>query len=473
MKQSVRLSKCFALFMILAGTTAKAQDTAKAQERHAFSVKQAVEYATKNRADVKNALIGIQLQEQQNREITSRALPNLSGSIDVNYFPKVPVQSFPNFIAAATYGVLVDEGVKNGSGAPIVSPDDFGFIQAQFGTKYTASAGLTLSQLLFDGQVFIGLQARKASMDLARANAEVTQEQIKANIHKIYYQVVVGRQQLSSLDANIARAEKLLSDTREIFKNGFAERLDVSKAEVALTNLRTERLKLDNQLQAGVLGLKFLMGMPARHELVLTDTLSDAELRDNVVDASYAYADRKEYQQIELLRKLNEFNVRRYKLSKLPTVAFVSSYSKNAQRNKFDFFNFSEQWFSTALIGIKVSVPIFEGFAKEARIKTARLELQQTENNMENLRLLIDNEVERSRISMRSALASVDFQKKNIELAEQVYEQTKKKYEQGLGSNIEITNAQTELRVAQNNYYNALYDAIIAKIDFLSATGKL
>lgn len=444
-----------------------------AQEKHAFSIRQAVEYANKNSAQVKNALIGIQLQEQMNREITALALPNISGSVDVNYFPAVPVQSFPNFIAAATYGVLVDEGVKNGSGNPIVSPADFGFIQAQFGTKFTGSVGVNLSQILFDGQIFIGLQARKASMDLARKAAEVTQEQIKANIYKLYYQVVVGRKQITSLDANIARAERLLNDTREIYKNGFAEKLDVNKAEVTLANLRTERLRIDNQLQAGIAGLKLLMGMPVKNELELTDTLSDADLRDNIVDGSYTYDDRKEYQQIALAKKLGEYNVRRYRLSKLPTVALISSYSKNAQRNKFDFFNFNQPWFSSALIGLKVSIPIFEGFAKEARIKTAQLELQQTQNNMENLRLSIDNEVELSRINMRSALASIDFQKTNLVLAEQVYEQTKKKYEQGLGSNLEITNAQTELRIAQNNYYSALYDAIIAKVDYLKATGKL
>jgi outer membrane protein len=321
--------------------------------------------------------------------------------------------------------------------------------------------------------VFIGLQARDAAMDLARKTAEVTQEQIKANIHKIYYQLVVGRQQATTIDANIGRIEKLLSDTREIYKNGFAERLDVNKAEVTLTNLKTEKLRVENQLQVGLAGLKLLMGMPVTDQLVLTDTLSEAELKDNIVESSYAYADRKEYQQLELAGKLGVYNVKRYQLSRLPTVAAFGTYSKNAQRNKFDFFDSDQPWFTTALVGLKISVPIFEGNAKNARIRRAQLELQQTRNNMENLKLLIDNEVEQSRINMRSALASLEFQKKNMELAEQVYDQTKKKYEQGLGSNLEITNAQTEMRIAQNNYYSSLYDAIIAKVDFLRATGKL
>lgn len=468
MRHPVRLNKWTGLFVALMTGI-----VAQAQEKYEFSVKQAVDYAVKNSAQVKNALIGIQIQRETNREITANALPNVTGNLNMSYFPKVPIQSFPNFIAQGTYGVLVDEGVKNGQGQAIVSPTDFGFIQAPFGTKYSASIGGNLSQLLFDGQVFIGLQARKAAIDFATKAAEVTQEQIKSNIYKIYYQIVVGRQQITSIDANIARFDTLLRNTREIFKNGFAEKLDVSKAEVTLTNLRTERLRVDNQLQAGLMGLKLLMGMPANNDLVLTDSLSVEELKDNIVESSYSYESRKEFQQIMLAKQLGEFNVKRYRLSKLPTVSLSANYSKNAQRNKFDFFNFSEKWFSSSLIGVNVSVPIFEGFAKQARIKKAQLELQQTENNLGNLKLAIDNQVEVARINMRSALASMDYQQRNMALAQEVYEQTKRKYEQGLGSNIEITNAQTELRVAQNNYYGALYDAIIAKVDYLTATGKL
>src|SRR5688572_3144449 len=113
--------------------------TIQAQEKHAMSVKQAVEYAEKNSATVKNALIDIQVQQQTNKEITALALPNVSGAVDINYYPKVPITSFPNFISQGTYQVLTDEGVKNGAGVPIVAPSDFGFIQAAFGTKYNAS----------------------------------------------------------------------------------------------------------------------------------------------------------------------------------------------------------------------------------------------------------------------------------------------------------------------------------------------
>lgn len=443
------------------------------QAVNAFSARQAVDYATKNSVAVKNALIDIKIQQQTNREVTSAALPQINGSVNVTYNPNIAVQSLPDFISPATYQVLIDQGVKDGNGQPITFPaGGFGNIAAQFGVPWTAGAGLELSQILFDGQVFVGLQARKTVLDFAKKQAEVTQEQIKANVYKLYYQLVVGRQQVTSYDANIERFEKLLNDTKEIYKQGFAERLDVDKVQVQLNNLRTEKVKVINQLRVGNAGLKFLMNMPQKDSLVLTDSLTEDELKDNILDQQYNYNDRKEYQLLSLGIKLNEYNVKRYQLSRIPTLAAFASYQKNAQRNKFDFFN-DGPWFTASLVGVKLSVPIFDGFARRSKIESAKLEVEKSKNNLAQQQESIDNEVTASRLSMTSALQTIDVQRQNVQLAEKVYNSTKLKYEQGLGDNQEIYNAQAELKVAQNNYYSALYDAIVAKIDYLKASGKL
>ncbi len=363
------------------------------------------------------------------------------------------------------------EGIKDGSGNPIQAPANFGIIEAQFGSKYTAGAGIDLNQLLFDGQVFVGLKARKPAIEFYSKTAEVTSELIKANVYKIYYQLVVGRKQIKSIDDNIERFEKLLHDTREIFKNGFAEKLDVDKVEVQLNNLKTEKLKAENQIEAGFAGLKFLLSMPQKDRLILTDTLSEEELKANILDENYNYTDRKEYQQLTLLDKLNGYNVKRFQLSKLPTLTLSGNYNKSAQRQKFDFFQ--GNYFTSSFIGLRLNVPILDGGARNARIEKAKLDLQKIKNNIDQLKLSIDNDVEQARLKMKNALATMESQKRNIQLAEQVYRTTKLKYEQGLGSNQEIYNAQTELKVAQNNYYSSLYDAITAKIDYLKATGKL
>lgn len=452
------------LILLLAGA-------AQAQQRHEFSAKQAVEYARKNSAQIKNALLDVQIQEQTNKEITASAFPQINGSAGVNYFPNVAVQTLPNFISPAVYGVLIDEGVKNGSGADIKMPNDIGYIQAQFGTRFSNSVGVSLQQLLFDGQVFIGLQARNASMQWARKAAEVTEEGIRANVYKVYYQLAASKSQVSILDANIARVQKFLSDTKKLYENGFAEKLDISKLEVQLSNLQTEREKALNSINNGYIGLKLLMGMPIQDSLVLTDSIGYDDIRNGVLDASqYSYSDRKEYQYAELGKQLGEFNIRRYELSKLPTVALASNYNYIRQANKFGF---GGRWNPSSLIGINISVPIFSGFAKDARIDKAKLQLQQTVNSMEALKLSIDREVQQAVNNYRNALATLDNQKRNMELAQQVYDQTRLKFQSGIGSNTEISTAQSDLSVAQNNYILATYDAINAKIDFLKATGKL
>jgi outer membrane protein len=441
--------------------------------RHEFSVQQAVDYAKKNNVQVKNALLDIKYQEQVNREVTSRAYPSINGSLGTTYNPNVATTVLPNFISPSVYQVLIDQNVKDGNGNPIVMPNDFGFINAQFGTKYSASAGVSLSQILFDGQVFVGLQARSAILDFARKNAEVTEELIKTNVYKVYYQLVIGKTQVELLDANIALLEKLARDTRIIYDNGFAEKLDIDKVTVQLTNLQTEKTRVLNTISNGYYGLKVLIGMPVAEELVLTDTLNDQQIREGVLENSiYTYEDRKEYQSAQLGKELNEYNIRRYKLSQIPTVSLNGNYAKSAQRNKWNFFGKGD-WFTISSVNLNINVPIFNGFYTRAKIAQARIDLQRTENQISALQLSIDNEVASAKNNFSSSISRLDFQKKNMELAENVYNQTKKKYEAGTGSQTEINTAQTDLKAAQTNYINALYDAIIAKIDFLKATGKL
>lgn len=467
------LIKTIILALLLAGTGSAsiAQQQEAPPETHSFSAKEAVDYALKNAVQVKNALLDIKAQEQTNKEITASALPQISATGSINYNPNVGVQTFPNFIAMGTYGVLIDNNVKDGNGNPIVAPKDYGLISAGFGSKYSLNGGIDLNQILFDGQVFVGLQARKTAIKNATLNAEVTKEQIKANVYKIYYQLVVGQRQIGTLDANIANYEKLLHDTREIYKNGFAEKLDVDKVQVQLMNLQTQKLKAQNQIDAGKEGLKFLLNMPQQDQLILTDTLSDEELKSNILDEDYQYENRKEYQQLETLIELGKFNVKRYQLSKLPTLSLAGNYSKSAQREKFDFFK--GPYFTSSFIALRLNIPIFDGGAKNARIASAKIDLEKYNNNLSLLKASIDNDVIQSRINMKSALFTMDSQKKNIDLAQQVYNSTKLKYEQGLGSNQEISTAQADLVTAQNNYYSSLYDAIISKIDYLKAAGKL
>ena len=463
----------FALLTLVAPKAHAFRDTTATQS-HAFTAQQAVDYALKNNVQVKNSLLGIQLQKETNRQITANAFPRVNGSLSNTMNPNIATQVIPNFISPATYQVLIDQGVKDGNGNAITMPQDFGYVAAQFGTKYSANAAVSLNQILFDGQVFVGLQARDASMQFAKKNAELTSEIIKANVLKIYYQLVVSRTQLSMLDATIDFVKKNLSDTRVLYDNGFREKLDIDRVSVQLSNLQTERNKVVNLVSNGYYGLKVLMGMPVQDELILTDTLSPAMIKEGVLaDAPYNYEDRKEFQVASLGKKLGEYNIRRYRLSQIPTFSLNGVYAKNAQRNTWNFLSSSQRWFTISNISVNMTLPIFNGFFTRSKITQSKIELQRTLNEIEGLKRTIDNEVAVAENNFQSALSRMDAQQQNLTLAEKVYQQTKKKYELGLASQTEINLAQNELKTAQTNYVTALSEAIIAKIDWQKATGKL
>lgn len=447
------MTRYLSLYIITFAVSVSAIAQAPKASRYAFSIQQAVEFAKANNVQVKNALLAVQAQKETNREITASALPSINGNGNLTKYLELPVSLLPGEIIGQPAGT---------------------YLPVRFGTKYNSTIGIQLLQTLFDGQVFVGLQARKTSVDFQLKNVEVTEELIKANIYKVYYQLIASKTQIQILDANIQRLEKLENDTRILYKNGFAEKLDEDKVSIQLTNLNTEKVKALNSIEIGYLGLKTLLGMRPQDTLELTDKITEAQIESNILaDTGYQYQDRKEYQYLELAKKLNEYNIKRYELSYLPTLSLTGAYNKNAQRNTFDFLVKDGDWFTTSFLGFNLSIPIFSGFAKDARLAKSKIDLRQTNNQLENLRNTIDNEVQQARINFSSAQNTLKFQKKNMELAEKVYNQTRKKYEIGTGSNIEISAAQTDLITAQNNYLSALYSAIVARVDYLKATGKL
>jgi outer membrane protein len=448
-------SSAGALLLLTMGLHAQQQPagpTSAPPALHDFSLAQAIDYAGKNSVIVKNALLDYEIQEQSNRATTSQALPQITGSLGFTQYTQVPVTPIPGGFFPGTQAGKV--------------------YTVAFALPYNNSASITLKQVLFDGQVFVGLQARRSSLDFYRKKEEVTEQMLRVNIYKVYYQLLIAKAQMNQVDANIDNQQALLHNTTEMFKNGFAEQLDVDKSNVQLANLETEKVQLQVNIDNGYLGLKVLLGMPVRDSLQLTDSLTDDMIRNGALGDDYKYTDRRDFQLLTINKTLGEYNVKRYQKAYIPTLNFTASYQQNQYETKLDL-TAPMSWFPASYFGINLSVPIFDGFYKAANIRQARLQLQQTENNMDSLKNRIDNDVRQSQLQFSSALATLDFQKKNMDLAEKVYQQTRKKFEQGLGSNIEITTAFSDERTAQYNYFNALYSAILARVDYLNAIGKL
>jgi outer membrane protein TolC len=458
----------FSLILLASGTV-------QSQQRYRLTVNQAADLALKNVTEIKNLQIDRELQLAKNKEYVGQTMPQVNGSIQTQHFFNIPVTLLPDFVSPSVYQVLTDNGVRNGAGSPISKPTTpTRYFPAQFGVPWQSSAGIQFQQLLFQPDLFIALKARKKAIDYTDANIKVMEDSIKSNVARAYYSVLIAEKRKKYLDSSIKRLDKLKSDQEKLFKNGFAEHLDIDKTQVTLNNLNTTSTQIERLIEIGYASLKFSLAINQTDTLELSDSLSvDLVKKDLLELSNFNYNDRKEIQLLNVVKDLQGLDLKRNKLSYIPTVATYFSYSRNALGQKFNLLNFSDPWFKTSLWGINLNVPIFDGGQKAQRIKQANLNLQKTNNTIANVQRAIDLQLKASSILFKNALSSLDMQDKNVVLAEKVYNTTKKKYEQGLGSSFELLQTASELENAQSNYFQSLYDAINARISYNRALGKL
>ncbi len=457
----------FIAVLLLASAQASAQNNNSTQS-YSFSLKQAVDYAIANKPAVKNAVLDEKIARKKVNEITGIGLPQLNGTAEFNDFLQLPTSFLPDFISPSVYGVLIKEGVLTPDKFPQGDPALF---PVQFGTKYTAQAGVTLSQLIFDGSYIVGLRASKTYVDLARKNTQRTRIETAAEVTKAYYGVIVNERRLSLIDANITRLTKAFNDTKALNEQGFVEKIDVDRLAVTLNSLEVEKQKLQNFIKLSHYLLKFQMGMPVDAQLTLTDSISETNFVPQPDDKP-DYTKRIEYSLLQTQKTLLTLDMQRHKSGYLPSLVAFGSANTQAQRNEFNFFEGGD-WFQTAVIGARLTIPIFDGLQKHARIQQAKISLQKTDNDMYALENAIALDINNARLMYENTTRTLEIQRKNMELAQEIVRVAQIKYNEGIGSNLEVVTAESSLKEAQTNYFNALYDVVISQVDLQRAKGTL
>lgn len=444
-----RKTKAVVLFLLLAGSSFS-QET----EKKSFTLAEAIDYALAKHPNMKNAQLDAELAALKRKEITGMGLPQVSGSFDIKDYVELPTSLLP----AEIFG-----------GAPGT------FIPIRFGTKYNATGGFQATQLLFSSDYLVALQSSNTFKELSEKNMVRSRIEIITGVSKAYYTVLINKERIKLIDANIAKLKKLHDDTKVLNENGFVEKIDVDRLTVSYNNLLTEKSKLLKLIAVTESLLKFQMAYDLKSEITLTENfdinkLPVIELKE---EGEFNYSSRIEYSLLESQRIINEFELKRNKLSYLPNVVLYGSLNTQAQRNEFSFFDTGKKWYPISVIGMTISVPIFSGGQKYFKTQQAILNIEKTKNTMESVESAIDLDIQVAKTNYLNALSSIEIQKTNLELSENIFNVAKLKYEQGVGSSIEILNAETSLKEAQTNYYNALYDLYIAKIDYEKASGTI
>lgn len=441
------MKNIFILMMALLAVTA-----ARAQE-NTFSLQQAIEYAYQHQSASLNAQLDEKIAHAKVKETTGIGLPQVSASFDAkDYFTLNYL--FPGAFAGGEAGTFV--------GFPIETP------------SYSATAGVQASQLLFDGSYLVGLQAAKTYREFSQKNLARTKIDIAVSVSRAYYSVLVNAQRIKLLDANVTRVQKLRDDTKALYDNGFVEKIDYDRVVLAYNNISTERENVNRLMKLSDYYLKFQMGMDINSSVTLSDSLGDEQIRNLNVSAERPdITKRIEYSLLQTQKRLMSLDLRRYRSNYLPSIVLYGSLFTTEQRPEFNIFDTGEKWYPTGFVGATLSWSLFDGLQREKKIQQAKMSLQKTENDLLNTTNALTLETETNRTLLMNALSSLNTQKENLELANEVVRVSKLKYDQGVGSNLEVITAETSLREAQTNYYNALYDALVAKVELDKALGNI
>ncbi|MBD1398152.1 TolC family protein [Pontibacter sp. JH31] len=426
----------------------------------AFSLKQSIDYALQHRHSLQMARNQQEIDKAKVGEIRAMGLPQINVAADLG---KNVIQQ-KSFLPAEFFQDPDDPN----------SPPDGTFVPVVFTPKYNGNASVTASQLLFDGSYLIGLKAAKTYTELSQKSTHQSEIEVVEQVAKAYYSVLVSRERMELLNQNLDRLDTLLRQTQVMFDNGVAEKLDVDRLRVSYNNLNVEKKKTERLLRLGEDLLKFQMGMDQKQQMVLTDSLSEVQVDMAKADQNgFNYNSRIEYSILETQRDLAMLNLRNIRSGYLPKLYLNGRYGYIAANNEFSEISRSSNWLNFAYVGLGLQVPVFDGLRKHYQVQQSRLTLENTKLGFESLKQGIDLELEQASTDLTNSMDVLASQRENLQLAEEIARVAKIKFQEGVGSNLEVVTAETDLRQAQTNYYAAMYDALIAKVNLDKATGTL
>ncbi|WP_090889523.1 TolC family protein [Pedobacter rhizosphaerae] len=413
-----------------------------------LTLKEALTYALQNNNKVRKSKLDIEGGRYKVQEVRAQALPQITGTTGLTYNPIIGQQ-------------VVDFG---------------GQLQTlKFGQKWNSNAGVQLSQQLFNQQVFTGLQAAKSSEEYYNLTSQYTEEQIIELVANNYYQVLVNRQQLNVIDTNIKNVKVVEKIVSNQFKNGLARKIDVDRITVNLTNLNTQREQIINAITQLENQLKFAMGMSVTTPISLpatelTEVSQLPEFRD-----SLDFANRTEIKLLDNQDKLLSLQRKAYVAEYYPTLSLTGNYTYSSQSNGFDFLNSNSTaiGFGSSAVGLTLRVPIFNGFLTRSKIRQADVEIRKAKEDRKESTNSLNLAYENAKIQLSNNMNTIKAQRKNAQLADEIYRSTQNNYNNGLASLTDLLETENSLTEAQNSYTQALLNYKIAEIQLIKSNGNI
>ena len=425
----------------------------QAQETKVLTLKDAVTFALENKADAKKAKLNVENSEYQIQEVRSRALPQISANGNLTNNPTI--QS--TFIDAAAFG-----------GAPGT------VIQAKFGQSWSSTAGLALTQTLFDQSVFTGLKAARSTREFYQINQQLTEEQVIERVASAYYQVYVQRQKLTVIDSTFKNTTKVKNIVKSQFDNGLAKKIDLDRILVKLSNISTQRQQISNAVLLQENALKFYMGMPIETKINFPQTTF--EVTPQAISEAPNTTNRTEYLLLKKNEELLNYQKKSIVAGYFPTLSLSGNYTFIGQGKQMPLGALPSDgvyWSNFSSIGLNLKVPLFTGFGTRSKVRQAEIQLKKIKEDLNDTKLGLDLDYENAKLQIDNSLVTIKSQKENTQLAQEVLDNNKNNYYQGLASLTDLLDAENALTEAQNNYSTALLEYKLAEIQLTKSKGEL
>ena len=467
----------FTIYLALAVGSGLAR--AEAQENQmVFGIEEAVRTALGASPDVVAARLGLAEAE----ELVSEAWSSVYPTVDLNASYSRNISAPVNFLPAAIFD-------------PTAGPDDY--IPVRFGADNQWASTISVEQPLLRPSVFVGVGAASRFEDLQEEAVRGQSHAVATRVRLLYYQLLLSREQLRLTENSVRRVRESLRETRARNETGLASDYDLLRLEVELANLEPNLRRAENSVREIRRQLAIELDVPEQDEITVRGALAEMDL-DNLEDndpdnreilefmgfqggdlevPEYALRMagelRSDLRQLELNRDLRQAEVRLEQASYLPEVTLFGNYIINAQDNGSpNFFARGDgQRAYTRIVGVRVSLPVFQGFKRVARIDQKRAALRSAEVQSQRGRDMARAQVKSLLEFSGEALSRARAQRLAVEQATRGFEIASAQYREGLVSQFELTDAEVALRQSEFNYAQAVFDYLVARAQLDEATG--
>ena len=425
---------------------------AQAQEVKVLSLKEAINYALQNKVEAKKAQLDVENSEYLIQEVRSRALPQISVNGALNYNPIVQLTALPGEVFGQP-------------GTTILVP---------FGQEWSSTGTVSVNQAIFDYSVFTGLKAAKSTREFYRINKELTDEQVIERVASAYYQIYIQKQKLTIIDSTIKNTTKVRNIIKGQYDNGLAKKIDLDRTIVKLSNITSQRQQIVSAVEQQENSLKFLIGMPMEVEIELPKT--EFEAPAILLGDAPNMQNRTAYQLIKQQEELLTYERKSIVATYYPTLNLAGNYGYQGLGTEFPLGGKPADgvyWSDFASVGLNLRIPIFTGFATRSKVRQSDIKLKKVIADLEDTQLGLDLEYNNAKARIENTLITINSQKENVSLAQDVLDNTRNNYQQGLTPLTDLLDAENALTDAKNSYSNSLLEYKLAEIQLIKSQGQL